>query len=198
MDVTWLADRLDGRPRVVVSTTSTGPGLRRELWVAYLYGYRPVEHRPAAGAGGWTVLVLDPDPAARHRAEWMRNPDLRPGAPSPVSWTGGRGDSRAEPLWTPPGWPPGAGPVLPSDDLLPRIPPGHRGTRRRTVWLTCGVITAWAINVVRWAWSGTPEMAGLVLSGFLGALVLLTCAIAARRSRRRAWKAQVDAERPGA
>ncbi|MFJ9845943.1 hypothetical protein ACIRYZ_36980 [Kitasatospora sp. NPDC101155] len=189
MDFTWLADRLDGRPRVVVSTTNTGTGLRRELWVAQLYGYRPVEHRPAvAGSGSWTVLVLDPDPAARHRAEWMRNPDLRPEASSPVLWTDGRTPS----LWTPPGWPPGAGPIPPSDDLLPLVPLVDRGPRRRTLWLVCGVIVAWTTNVVRWAWTGTPGVAGLVFSGFLGALALLGCAVAARWSRRRPWKAEAD------
>ncbi|MFG2846922.1 hypothetical protein ACGF12_27670 [Kitasatospora sp. NPDC048296] len=193
MDFTWLADRLDGRPRVVVSTTSTGMELRHELWVAYLYGYRPVEHRPAAGSGAWTVLVLDPDSAARRRAEWMRTPDLRPEASSLVDWT----DDWTTNLWTPPGWPPGVGPVPPPDHLLPRVPLRDRGSRRRTIWLTCGVITAWTINVVRWAWSGAPGVAGLVLSGFLGSLVLLACAIAVRRSRRRLRDSQADAQRWG-
>ncbi|MFI8456058.1 hypothetical protein [Kitasatospora sp. NPDC085464] len=193
MDFTWLAGRLDGRPRVVVSTTSTGIGLRRELWVAYLYGYRPVEHRVVAGAGSWTVLVLDPDPAARHRAAWMRHPDLRPEAPAPVDWT----DDRSAHCWTPPGWPPEAGPVPPADDLLPLLPPVGLGTRRRILWLTCGVVAAWTTNVVRWAWSGSPGVTGLVLSGFLGVLALLGCAVAARRVRCRPWKAEADTWRPG-
>ncbi|MEV7775700.1 hypothetical protein [Kitasatospora sp. NPDC086791] len=191
MDFTWLADRLDGRPRVVVSTTSTGIGLRRELWVAYLYGYRPVEHRVVAGSGSWTVLVLDPDPAARHRAAWMRHPDLRPEAPAPVDWT----DGPTPPLWTPPGWPAGTGPVAPPDDRLPGVPLGDRGTGRRALWLACGVIAAWTTNAVRCAWSGTPGATGLVLSGFLGAVVLLGCAVAARRPSRR--RRAADACRPG-
>lgn len=194
MDFTWLAHRLDGRPRVVVSTTSTGKELRHELWVAHLYGYRPVEHRLVAGSGSWTVLVLDPDPAARRRAEWMRSPDLRPEASSPVDWTDGRTPS----LWTPPGWPPGAGPVPPPDHLLPGPPPRDRRVGRLAFWLTCGVISAWTTNAVRWAWSGTPGATGLVLSGSLGTLVLLGCAVTASRSRRRLPIAKADADRPAA
>jgi hypothetical protein len=75
------------------------------VWIGRLYGYEVIIRRedPDGPGGRYLRLVavftrVD-DPAARRRAEWMRNPAADPTYPPPVSWhlNGGPG-------FHPPGW----------------------------------------------------------------------------------------------
>ncbi|MFE2914046.1 hypothetical protein [Kitasatospora indigofera] len=125
MDHSALARRLDGRnTEVTVKSFHRGPELAQQIWAAGLYGYRLERHDPGVIpglAGPRLRFALDPDPAAQRRAAWMRRPDLRPGVLAPVRW----GTSRTgvwPPVWTPPGWPSGHGPIAPADSELPPAP----------------------------------------------------------------------------
>ncbi|MFD7989267.1 hypothetical protein ACFV4M_38640 [Kitasatospora indigofera] len=197
MDHSALARRLDGRSAaVVVRSFCRGPELAQQIWAAGLYGYRLERHDPGAVpglAGPRLHFVLDPDPAARRRAAWMRRPDLRPGVLAPVRW----GTSRVgewPPVWTPPGWPPGHGPVPPADGDLPsapwiapwrtRLSPGNIAAPAGFVVL---VRTLAALGVTR-SGRAVAFAAWDIGTAFLVA-ALLTGALVARRVRNSARRA---------
>ncbi|MFJ2780855.1 MULTISPECIES: hypothetical protein [unclassified Kitasatospora] len=130
MDLTELAEQLDGRAAVAVRPHLFRAADDEARWVCWLYGYRIAEVR-RAGPDTELLAVADPDPGARARGAWMRRPDLDPGGDPPVPWTrvtaarpNGAG---APPVWTPPGWPPGHAPVRPAPGRMPGPTPGQAG-----------------------------------------------------------------------
>ncbi|MFJ6216492.1 hypothetical protein ACIQGZ_24660 [Streptomyces sp. NPDC092296] len=119
MDMTELARQLDGRPAVTQRPYLFSGDDAEVRWVCWLYGYQVEVFRQYSTrvASAELLAVLDPDPAARARGDWMRRPDLRPGVPAPIPWTWQQ--PGRWPLWTPPGWPAGSGPVRPAPDRMP-------------------------------------------------------------------------------
>ncbi|MFD7982553.1 hypothetical protein ACFV4M_04130 [Kitasatospora indigofera] len=118
--MTQAALFLDGRGRVDEAVNLFTFGEDEMRWLCWLYGYRLEYFHQVSSSYRSAHLraVLDPDPRARLRGDWMRRPDLRPGTPSPLPWTVRRsGDT--SPLWTPPGWPPGHGPLRPAPGRMP-------------------------------------------------------------------------------
>lgn len=164
-----IAAALDGSPRVELSGVPTRQDLGHELWVARLYGYRFESYRPSAPRSGVPpvlTLVLDQDPLARRRAAWMRAPDLRPGADSPVEWAWLTAGQWLPNLWTPPGWPPGAYPVPPTPEQLPSAPADVVSDRLSPYPLV-------ALSLVLGTFSGTAaSQESSVLAAVLGALAV--------------------------
>lgn len=118
-----MPDRSQAQPSTHSPGFHRGAELSQEIWVAHLYGYRFERFdggRLPGLAGPRLHLAVDTDPAARQRAAWMRAPDLRPGVPAPVLW-GANQPGRWPLLWTPPGRPPGYGPILPDGQELPQV-----------------------------------------------------------------------------
>ncbi|MEV7175693.1 hypothetical protein [Kitasatospora sp. NPDC093679] len=192
MDLSDLARRLTGAPEVTVRTYHRGPELAQQIWVAGLYGYRLHRHDPGtlpSLTGPSLHLVLDPDPSAQQRAAWMRRPDLRPGAPSPVPWAVNQA-GRWPLLWTPPGWPPGHGPLLPPPEQLPYPPVTPWRTRLSPGNLV--LLAAFTALVRLLAMLGVTKTGRPVSLAWWDAVTiaivvaLLAAALAARRIRDRA------------
>ncbi|WP_406209197.1 hypothetical protein OH807_38290 [Kitasatospora sp. NBC_01560] len=117
MNLTELAEQLDGRIAVTLRPHLFRATDAEARWVCRLYGYRIASER-RAGPNTELLAVVDQDPAARARGAWMRRPNLTPGVHSPVPWTcaAGAGTPWA---WTPPGRPQGHTPLRPAPDRMP-------------------------------------------------------------------------------
>ncbi|MBP0450686.1 hypothetical protein J5Y04_14195 [Kitasatospora sp. RG8] len=155
MDLSRTALLLDGRPSVDQPVNLFSFGEAEMRWLCWLYGYRLEGFKQFSDRFGSARVraVLDPDPRAAARAEWMRRPDLRPGVSSPVPW--GPPQPGGPTVWTPPGWPSGLGPVRPAPDRMP-VPSAEeieaRYSPRALLGLgvvlgVAGLVLAWSVPV---------------------------------------------------
>ncbi|GGV45330.1 hypothetical protein GCM10010495_73570 [Kitasatospora herbaricolor] len=204
MDHSALARRLDGRnAEVVVRSFCRGPELAQQIWAAGLYGYRLERHDPGVMpglAGPRLHFVLDPDPAAQQRAAWMRRPDLHPGVLAPARW----GTNRVgewPPVWTPPGWPAGHGPLPPGDADLPPTPsivPWRTRLSPGNIVLLAGfVVLVRVLAALGLTRSGRAvAFAAWDIGTALLVAALLAGALVARRVRNRA-RSELDHRTPG-
>ncbi|MFJ3794153.1 NfeD family protein [Kitasatospora sp. NPDC090091] len=156
MNLGKTAQLLDGSPRIERAVNLFSFGEPEMRWLCWLYGYR-LEHFKQYSdrfSSAAVRAVLDSDPRARIRGDWMRAPELRPGVPAPVPWTWtppGQGTH----VWTPPGWPPGTGPVRPAPDRMPmpseaEILATHNPRALLRLGAACGVVAlalAWSVPV---------------------------------------------------
>ncbi|GAA2752301.1 hypothetical protein GCM10010440_67810 [Kitasatospora cinereorecta] len=108
---------LDGRPAVTERPDLLGFSDAEARWVCWMYGYRLTTYRQSR-FGGELAAVLDTDPKARSRGDWMRGPVLLRGLDTPIPWAR-QPAGQWPPLWTPPGWPAGHGPVQPAPERMP-------------------------------------------------------------------------------
>ncbi|MCX4688587.1 hypothetical protein OG401_30550 [Kitasatospora purpeofusca] len=153
MDMNGTTLLLDGRPSVDRAVNLFSFGEAEMRWLCWLYGYRMEHFKQFSDRFGSARMraVLDPDPRAVARAAWMRRPDLRPGVPSPVPW--GPPQPGGPVVWTPPGWPPGLGPVRPAPDRMPTASvaeiearPGPRALLGLGVTLAlAGLVLVWSL-----------------------------------------------------
>ncbi|MFG2821492.1 hypothetical protein ACGFX4_18935 [Kitasatospora sp. NPDC048365] len=182
MHLTELAQALDGRPVVVLRPYLFGDGCSGSdaevRWVCWLYGYRSASFRRSR-FGTELMAVLDPDPLARPRGDWMRSPVLLRGLDTPVPWTH-RDPDHGAPLWTPPGWPPGHGPVRPAPERMPQPSPEEIRDRHQPAML---LVLAALFAVLAIACADTRPAGAVVLALF--ALGSLVAHLPARRHRDR-------------
>ncbi|WP_030462043.1 hypothetical protein [Kitasatospora sp. NRRL B-11411] len=190
MDLTRTALLLDGRGTVDELVNSFTFDEGRLRWLCWLYGYRLEQARQVGRTHHKRVrAVLDQDPAARARAAWMRAPDLRPGAPAPVPWTGPHTGAPA--AWTPPGWPPGCGPLPPAPDRMPRATPEQVDAEYRPAGL---LVIGGVFAVAALALAASAPAAAAVLGAV--ALAFLVGYLPARRHRDRLLDAAADRRPP--
>lgn len=160
MDLSRTALLLDGRPSVDQPVNLFSFGEAEMRWLCWLYGYRLEHFKQFSDRFGSARVraVLDPDPRAAVRAVWMRRPDLRPGVPSPVPW--GPPLPGGPMVWTPPGWPPGLGPMRPAPDRLP-LPSAEEIEARYSPRALLGLGIALGVAALALVWS-VPVAGGIL------------------------------------